>query len=133
VLLKPGKLTAEEFEVIKRHTTIGARILAGSAAPILQLAEEIALAHHERWDGTGYAGLEGDAIPLRARIVAVCDVYDALTSERPYKQAWPVCAALEEIDHQAGRHFDPRVVGAFFDAVAGSELRRPGRDSRQIA
>jgi putative two-component system response regulator len=97
---------------------MGAAILSGSSAKVLQVAEEIALAHHERWDGTGYAGLAGEAIPLRARIVSVCDVYDALISLRPYKQPWPVEAAVAEIDRQRDHHFDPRVVEAFFDIMA---------------
>ncbi|MGH2918861.1 MAG: HD domain-containing phosphohydrolase [Solirubrobacteraceae bacterium] len=114
ILLKPGKLTDEEFEVIKTHTTIGAEILAGSRSPLLRLAEQIALTHHERWDGGGYpGGLRGDAIPLPGRIAAVADVFDALTHDRPYKRAWPVQDAVAEIVSQAGRHFDPGVVDAF--------------------
>lgn len=114
ILLKPGRLTDEEFEVIKTHVGIGAEILAGSRSPLLGLAEQIALTHHERWDGRGYpAGLRGENIPLTGRIVAVADVFDALTHERPYKQAWPVADAVDEILSQAGRQFDPRVVTAF--------------------
>ncbi len=114
ILLKAGKLSDEEFDVIKTHTTIGGEILAGSRSPLLHLAERIALAHHERWDGRGYpAGRSGEQIPLSARIVAVADVFDALTHERPYKQAWPVDEAVREIVSQAGRHFDPAVVDAF--------------------
>ncbi len=114
ILLKPGRLTAEEFEVVKSHTTIGAGILSGGGFPILQLAEEIALMHHERWDGSGYPhGLQGDSIPLAGRIVSVVDVFDALTHDRPYKSAWSVADALKEIEGQAGRQFDPRVVEAF--------------------
>jgi putative two-component system response regulator len=114
ILLKPGRLSDDEFEVIKTHTTIGAEILAGSRSPLLRLAEQIALSHHERWDGSGYpAGLHSDAIPLVGRIVAVADVFDALTHERPYKDAWPVQAAVDEILAQVGRQFDPDVVGAF--------------------
>jgi putative two-component system response regulator len=114
ILLKPGKLTDAEFEQIKTHTTIGARILLGSRGPVLRLAERIALTHHERWDGRGYPeGLSGEEIPLEGRIVAVADVFDALTHERPYKQAWPVQEAVAEVVSQAGRQFDPRVVDAF--------------------
>jgi putative two-component system response regulator len=114
ILLKPGRLTAEEFEVIKTHTVIGARILSGSSARLLQLAEEIALSHHERWDGTGYPReLSGEAIPLTGRIVAVADVFDALTHRRPYKEAWPVDKAAEEVIKAAGSHFDPEVVAPF--------------------
>lgn len=114
ILLKPGKLTDDEFEVIKTHTTIGAGILSGSHSPLLRLAEEIALTHHERWDGRGYPrGLSGEEIPLEGRIVAVADVFDALSHERPYKEAWPVEDAVTEILSQAGRQFDPGLVDAF--------------------
>jgi CHASE2 domain-containing sensor protein len=114
VLLKPAKLDAEEWELMKTHTTLGAQILSGSRSELLQLAEEIALTHHERWDGSGYpAGLAGEAIPLTGRICAVCDVYDALISERPYKRAWSREDALAEIRRGAGSHFDPRLAEAF--------------------
>ncbi len=113
ILLKPAKLTPEEFEQIKAHTTIGGRILSGSHFKLLQLAEEIALSHHERWDGLGYpSGLKGEAIPLVGRIVAVADVFDALTHKRPYKEAWPVADALAEIERESGDQFDPSVVAA---------------------
>jgi len=98
VLLKPSKLLPEEWNMMKGHTLIGSRILSGSRFPLLQMAEEIALTHHEKWDGTGYSpGLKEEAIPLASRIVAVADVFDALTHERPYKKAWPVAEAVEEI------------------------------------
>jgi putative two-component system response regulator len=114
VLLKPGKLTDEEFETIKTHTTMGAEILSGSRSSLLVMAEQIALTHHERWDGQGYPhGLHGEQIPLPGRIVAVADVFDALTHERPYKRAWPVPEALAEIRQQVGRQFDPDVLQAF--------------------
>ncbi len=114
ILLKPGKLTAEEFEQIKSHTVIGAQILSGSAFDLLQRAEQIALAHHERWDGGGYPqGLAGQAIPIGGRIVALADVLDALTNERPYKRAWTLDEACEEIKQQRARQFDPEVVDAF--------------------
>jgi putative two-component system response regulator len=114
ILLKPGKLTDEEFEQVKTHTTIGAGILSGSQSPLLGLAEQIALTHHERWDGAGYPHhLHGDEIPLAGRIVAVADVFDALTHERPYKQPWPVEQATAEVLSQRGRQFDPDVVDAF--------------------
>ena len=122
ILLKPGPLTDEEYEVMKTHTVIGARILSGNTSPHLQLAEEIALTHHERWNGTGYAGLGGEDIPLPGRIVAVVDVFDALTHDRPYKEAAPVPLALEEIRRQSGRHFDPPIAAAFVELVASSEL-----------
>lgn len=115
VLLKPGKLTAEEFAHIKEHVTIGHGILSGSRFAMLQMAAEIALYHHENWDGTGYqAGLKGEAIPESARIVTVIDVFDSLTHRRPYKDAWPVAKTLEEIASLRGTKFDRRVVDAFF-------------------
>ena len=120
ILLKPGKLTPEEFELMKTHTTLGAKMLSGEQFPLLQRAEEIALTHHERWDGTGYAGLKGETIPITGRIVAAADVFDALTSARPYKEAWPRAEAIEEVQRQSGRQFDPRVVGAFLNVVNNS-------------
>jgi putative two-component system response regulator len=114
ILLKLGKLTPEEFGVIKTHTAIGARILSGSRFPLLRLAEQIARTHHERWDGDGYTpGLRGGDIPLEGRIVTVADVFDALTQKRPYKAAWPVEEAIAEIERESGRQFDPHVVEAF--------------------
>jgi putative two-component system response regulator len=114
VLLKPGRLDAAELAVMRAHTTAGAAILAGSDQAVLRLAEAVALTHHERWDGAGYPrGLAGDAIPRAGRIVAVADVFDALTHARPYKAAWPVAAAVAELTRQAGRQFDPAVVAAF--------------------
>lgn len=113
LLLKPGKLSPEEYEHIKTHTIIGARMLSGSQVPLLQLAEEIALYHHERWNGSGYAHLEGESIPVAARIVAIADTFDALTRERPYRQTRPALEATEEIRSQSGRQFDPRLVNAF--------------------
>ncbi|HEY2435217.1 MAG TPA: HD domain-containing phosphohydrolase [Vicinamibacterales bacterium] len=117
ILLKIGRLTPEEFEVVKTHTTIGGRILSGSRFPLLRIAEEIALSHHERWDGSGYAGLRGGDIPLAGRIVAVADVFDALTQQRPYKPAWTVGDAIAEIARQRGRQFDPDVVDAFLRMI----------------
>jgi len=112
ILRKPGPLTAEEWEVMKTHTTTGARILAGGRSRVIRRAEEIALWHHERWDGTGYPeGRSGEAIPLAARIVAVADVFDALTSDRVYRKAWPADDVLAYIERYAGQHFDPRMAG----------------------
>jgi HD-GYP domain-containing protein (c-di-GMP phosphodiesterase class II) len=114
IMLKPAKLSVEEFERIKTHTTIGAQILSGGKTPLLKMAETIALTHHERWDGLGYPqGLAGENISLLGRIVSVADVYDALTSERPYKQAWSAEQARAEIEAKAGTQFDPNVVAAF--------------------
>jgi len=114
ILLKPGKLDEGEWQVMKRHPVIGHEILKGSASKYVRMGALIALGHHERYDGTGYPnGLEGDHIPLCARIVAVADVYDALTSVRPYKTAWPSEQAFEHLAAQRGRHFDARLVEAF--------------------
>ena len=113
VLLKQDRLDTAERTVIESHTTIGADILSGSRFALLQLAEEIALSHHERWDGAGYPnGLAQERIPISGRITAVADVFDALTHERPYKKAWTVKDALREIEASAGSHFDPAVVEA---------------------
>lgn len=118
ILLKPGKLTSEEWETMKRHTTIGAGILSGSRSALLRTAEEIALTHHERWEGGGYpAGISGPVIPLSGRIVTLVDVFDALTHDRPYKQAWPVEEAAAEIEKQSGSQFDSEVAGAFLGLV----------------
>ena len=111
ILLKAGKLTDNEFDQMKTHTLIGSRILSGGRSELLRLAEEIALSHHERWDGSGYPrSLTGDQIPLTGRIVALADVFDALTQARPYKQAWTPDEALAELKTQAGTHFDPLIV-----------------------
>jgi putative two-component system response regulator len=114
ILLKPGKLDADEWEIMKQHTVIGARLLANSQSPILQMGERIALTHHEKWDGTGYPNhLEGEDIPLVGRICAVADVFDALSSKRCYKDPWPLEKTLQEIRSLAGIHFDPRLVEMF--------------------
>ena len=119
VLQKPGRLTEEEFAAMRHHVTIGSEILSGGVSRLVRLAEQIALYHHERWDGKGYLGIAGEAIPLAARIVSVADVFDALTHVRPYKQAWPVADAVEEIRAKAGTQFDPRVVAAFLTLSHG--------------
>jgi response regulator RpfG family c-di-GMP phosphodiesterase len=113
ILLKPARLTVEEFAVVETHTAIGSKILSGSRSPMLQMAEVIASFHHERWDGNGYAGMVGSDIPLVARITSVADTFDAMTNERPYKDAWPVDRALEEISSQREQQFDPDPVDAF--------------------
>jgi putative two-component system response regulator len=122
ILLKPGKLTTEEFAVMRSHVKIGASLLAGSSSKLMLMAEKIALTHHEKWDGSGYAlGLRGEEIPLPGRIVAVADVYDALIHDRPYKQAWPMEKAVAEIRSLAGTHFDPDVVDAFLNVADSIE------------
>jgi putative two-component system response regulator len=125
ILMKPTRLTVAEYEEVKRHPATGAAILAGSASHVLRLAEEIALTHHEWWDGSGYpAGLRGEEIPLSGRIVALADVYDALTHTRPYKLRWSSDEAVTEICRLADRQFDPAVVQAFLglDAEALVDL-----------
>ena len=123
VLRKPGKLTPEEFEVMKTHTLIGAEMLADSDVPMLQMAREIALNHHERWDGHGYPhGLAGQEIPESARILAIVDVYDALTHDRVYRPALPEDEVMEIMHEGAGTHFDPLLLSYFFLHLA--EIRR---------
>ncbi|MEI7547261.1 MAG: HD domain-containing phosphohydrolase [Actinomycetota bacterium] len=134
ILMKPGPLTPEEFEVVKTHTTYGAEILSGSSSPTVQLAEEVALNHHEQWGGGGYpSGLAGDAIPFSGRIVAIADVYDALISARPYKRAWTALEAVHYVVDGHGTRFEPRMVEAFVKVMlrrhpslaAGSDQLRP--------
>lgn len=118
ILLKPGKFTPDEWEIMKTHAQIGAEIIGDDPSEIMRLAALIARAHHEKWDGTGYPnGLSGNAIPLEARIVAIADVFDALTSARPYKEAWSIEAALDHIRSNAGTHFDPILVTLFLEIV----------------
>lgn len=119
VLLKPGKLEADEWQTMKRHTLVGAELLSAGRAEMVRLAEQIALGHHERWDGGGYPrGTAGEQIPLAARIVALADFFDALSSDRPYRAAWPRDRVVREIEKGRGTHFDPRVVDAFLAIVA---------------
>lgn len=111
ILLKPGKLTSDEYREMQRHPLIGAEIIGDCDSSLLQMAKTVALYHHEKWDGSGYPhGLKGEDIPLEARIVALCDVFDALTSTRPYKQAWSVEDTLQHLRSQKGLHFDPALV-----------------------
>lgn len=118
VLLKPGPLTHEEFEVMRSHTIIGRSILAHTSSPVLKLAAEVAYSHHERWDGAGYPiGVAGEMIPLSARIVAVADAFDAMTNTRRYRAARPAERALEEIEREAGRQFDPAVCRALGSVI----------------
>ncbi|BED89586.1 MULTISPECIES: response regulator [unclassified Pseudoalteromonas] len=118
ILLKPGRLTSEEFDHMKQHAVIGAQILANSSSPLLQLAHKLAIEHHEKWDGSGYPhGLKGEQISVEGRIVAIADVFDALTSKRPYKEAWGVEEALEHMQAQAGKHFDPHLINLFVNKL----------------
>ncbi len=116
ILLKPGRLTPDEFEIMKQHAIFGYEILKDSSSRVLQAGAEIARAHHEKFDGSGYPNaLKGDEIPIFSRIVAVADVFDALTSERPYKKAWPLEQACDFLKTNAGSHFDPACVASFFE------------------
>jgi putative two-component system response regulator len=118
ILLKPGKLDELEWEVMHQHPAMGAEIIGDHKDELLQAAHCVAITHHEKWDGTGYPkGLKGEEIPIYGRIVAIADVFDALTSERPYKKAWTVEAALQMIEEGAGRHFDPGLMPAFRQAM----------------
>jgi len=118
IILKPGKLTTEEFNIIKTHTLIGEKILSGNLSRLTQTACIIALTHHEKWDGSGYPdGISGDEIPLYGRICAIADVFDALTSKRPYKEPWDIQTAVNEIISLSGSAFDPFLVDKFKDVI----------------
>ena len=133
ILEKPGKLTPQEFDIVKKHTTAGYEILKGSNSPLLQVAAKIALTHHEKHDGSGYPeGLSGNNIPLAGRICALSDVFDALTSERPYKKAWSVKDAVAEVRRNRGRHFDPLLVDVF-DSVLPELLKTKAKFRPQTA
>ncbi|EHK61328.1 response regulator [Halomonas sp. GFAJ-1] len=118
ILRKPGPLDADEWRVMQSHTAIGAEILGDDDSTLMTLARSIALYHHEKWDGSGYPkGIKGEDIPIEARIVALADVFDALTSERPYKKAWAVEDAVALIEKERGHHFDPDIVDAFLQSL----------------
>jgi len=118
ILFKPGKLDEEEWKVIRTHCEIGRKIIGDHTSSLLKTAASIALTHHERWDGTGYPqNLKGNTIPLFGRIVAIADVFDALTCVRPYKRAWPVAEAVEEIVRYKDKHFDPKIVDVFLRSI----------------
>lgn len=117
ILLKPGRLDPDEFEIMKQHAVFGYELLKGSSSRVLQAGAEIARGHHEKFDGSGYpVGIRGEGIPIFSRIVAVADVFDALTSERPYKKAWTIEAAVDFLNAGSGTHFDPSCVSAFLNA-----------------
>ncbi|HLJ47675.1 MAG TPA: HD domain-containing phosphohydrolase [Bryobacteraceae bacterium] len=122
ILLKPSKLTPEEYEQVKRHTEIGRTILSGSQFSMLQMAERIAFYHHERWDGSGYYGLKGEDIPLEARIVSIVDVFDVIIHARPYKAASSVDVAVSAIRQEAGKQFDPNLAQVFLELNSKTDL-----------
>ncbi|TAN53195.1 MAG: response regulator [Methylococcaceae bacterium] len=132
VLLKPGKLTPEEFDVIKTHPQIGADIIGEHTSSLLQLSRQVALTHHEKWNGNGYpSALQGETIPLAGRITAIADIFDALTSERPYKKAWSVDDALDLLQKEAGEGLDPQLVPLFISLRPEvEEIMRTFRDNR---
>jgi len=122
IIMKPGKLTHKEFEIIKTHTIIGAKILEGSKSEILRIGQKIAISHHEKWDGTGYPyGIAGTQIPFVGRIVALADTFDALTSKRPYKTPYPIEIAIKIILKDRERSFDPEIVDVFMRNINGFE------------
>ncbi|MGR8999582.1 MAG: response regulator [Gammaproteobacteria bacterium] len=134
VLKKPGKLNEEEWKIMKTHTSIGHGILKQSSAPLFQLASEIALNHHEKWDGSGYPnGLLAKEIPESARIVAVADVFDALSMKRPYKEAWPQPMILEYLRQNSGSHFDSQLIDAFMDIMPRILEIKAEWDARELA
>jgi len=118
ILLKKGKLNDDEWKIMRQHPAYGAEIIGEHSSPLMSMAREIALSHHEKWNGSGYPnGLKGEEIPLPGRIIAVADVFDALTTERPYKKAWSVEDAVNLIDEEAGTHFDPQLVPILHSAL----------------
>jgi putative two-component system response regulator len=126
ILLKPGRFEPHEWEMMKTHASIGAKLLDGDDSDLMRMARDIALTHHEKWDGSGYPnGLSGEDIPIAGRIAALADVFDALTSERPYKKAWSVEASVDLISENRGKHFDPALVDIFMERLPGIlEIRR---------
>jgi putative two-component system response regulator len=134
ILLKPGRLDSEEMDIMKNHTIIGARILEGSSSKIVQMAEIIALTHHEKWDGSGYPqGLAGKDIPLEGRIAAVADVFDALLSARPYKEPFTIDQVIDILKQGRGAHFDPDVLDVFFTCMERIlEIQRNGGDAELL-
>ena len=134
ILRKPGKLTPDEWDVMKRHAILGRDILSKGSSPMFKMAATVAMSHHERWDGNGYPeSLAGEAIPEAARIVAIADVFDALTMARPYKEAWPIERAMEFVRSAAGSHLDPRLVGLFLGITDEILAIKNRWDSREAA
>ena len=136
ILLKPGRLSDDEYGTMKEHVDVGVRLLAQGQSELMVLAEEVALSHHERWDGSGYPrGLAGDEIPLVGQIVAVADVFDTLINVRPYKSAWPIETAVAEIRRKSGSWFSPRLVEAFMTVLAENPdlLEQLEREAREMA
>lgn len=132
VLLKPGPFTPEDTAIMRTHTTIGAAILSGGESDLIRMAEQIALSHHERWDGTGYPhSVRGAAIPWAARVVSVADVFDALSHDRPYRPAWPMAKVLQEIERVAGSQLDPDMATTFLSSCVGEFIERPVPPRRQ--
>ena len=132
VLKKPGRLTPEEFEIMKLHTVKGYEVLRGADSPFLQMGATIAYTHHEKWDGSGYPrGLKGSEIPAEGRVVALADVFDALCSRRVYKESWPIDKVFDELKNCSGSHFDPEIVDIFFenlDEVLEIKAQFPAND-----
>lgn len=135
ILLKPGKFEPHEWEIMKTHAAIGGKLLGGDDSDLMRMAREIALTHHEKWDGGGYPNrLSGEAIPQAGRIAALADVFDALTSVRPYKKAWMVEAAVDLIKENRGKHFDPNLVEAFLQELPGIvEIRERFAEPKKAA
>jgi putative two-component system response regulator len=135
ILLKPGRLDAAEWEIMCRHPLYGAEIIGQHESELMRMSREIALNHHEKWDGSGYPnGLRGEAIPLSARIVAIADVFDALTTARPYKPVWTTERAVAHIEAQSGRHFEPELVKLFHDVLPKFlDIRRQYEEDKAVA
>ena len=120
ILLKPGPLNEDEWKIMRRHPQIGAEIIGEHASPLLKTARTISLTHHEKWDGSGYPNqLQGEKIPLIGRMIAIVDVFDALTTERPYKRAWTIEDAIAYLKQESGRHFDPELITSFLKVMPG--------------
>jgi putative two-component system response regulator len=134
ILLKPDRLTPEERTIMQRHAATGARILARGRSPLLRMAEQIAMSHHERWDGAGYPhGLAGEAIPIAARLTSVADIFDALSHDRPYRRAWPRERVLAELERESGVGLDPKIVAACLQETVYSRFAMPDDKPKQAS